>query len=81
MTKSVAMNRLAANVRSILSARGMSQRELAGIAGMYEANLNRILQGKEGVTIERAERIATALGISLSDLVSDDSPELLKETA
>lgn len=75
------MNRLAANVRSLLRTRGMSQRELAELAGMYEANVNRILQGKEGVTIERAERLAIALGVSLSDLVSDALPKSLRATA
>lgn len=69
------MNYFSRNVRNLLSQSGMTQLELARRAGMHGPNINRILQGKEGVTIERAERIAAALGVKLSDLVSEKLPK------
>jgi transcriptional regulator with XRE-family HTH domain len=36
------------------------------MAGIDPGNFSRILNGKEGVTLERAERIANALGATLS---------------
>lgn len=75
MTQSVAMNCFARNVRHLLSETGMTQVELAELAGIHHPNVNRILNGKEGITIERAERIASALGVKLSELVSEKLPK------
>lgn len=66
------MNHLQNNVRKLLADRGLSQGELATAAKISRPNLNRILQGKEKVTIERAERIAKALKISLPELLSEN---------
>lgn len=75
MTQSVAMNCFARNVQHLIDRNGLTQVELASLAGIHTPNLNRILKGKEGVTIERAERIAAALGVTLSDLVSEKLPK------
>lgn len=72
MQKSTAMNHLQKNVRRLLEERGMSQGDLATSAKISRPNLNRILQGKERVTIERAERIAKALRVSLPELLSEN---------
>ncbi len=57
------------NITHIIEARGISQSELARRSGISIPNMNRILRGKEGVTLERAERIADALGKKLQDLL------------
>ena len=80
MTQSVAMNCFARNVRHLLQQNGITQVELAERAGIHGPNVNRILMGKEGITIERAERIASALGVKLSELVSENLPKSRKTT-
>lgn len=80
MTQSVAMNFFARNVRHLLAEQGMTQTELADLAGIHGPNVNRILNGKEGITIERAERIASALGVKLSELVSEKLPKKRRRT-
>jgi transcriptional regulator with XRE-family HTH domain len=72
MRQSRAMNYLQSNIRRLLAERGLSQGDLATAAKISRPNLNRILQGKEKVTIERAERIAKALKISLPELLSEN---------
>lgn len=60
-----------ANVQFLLDERGMSQRDLAAAVGVKPPTLSTILRGKEGVTLDRAERIAEALGVPLSALLTD----------
>lgn len=58
------------NLRQIIDTREISQRDLAKRAGTGYPNLNRVLQGKQNVTLELADRIADALDISLTELLS-----------
>lgn len=58
------------NLRAEMDRRGVSQRELAKKAKAGYPGLNRVLQGKQAPTIDFADRLADALGISLSDLIS-----------
>jgi transcriptional regulator with XRE-family HTH domain len=48
---------------------------LAVAADMNPATLNRIEQGKANPNIRTLERLAEALGISLVELLADDSPK------
>lgn len=57
------------NLRQMMESRAISQRELAIKAGTGYPNLNRVLRGKQNVTLELADRIADALDISLTDLL------------
>lgn len=68
------------NVSRILKERGMTMHELALLSGMYRPNISRILAGKEQVTLERAGRIAKALHLDLSDLISAKS-KILQEVS
>lgn len=76
-SSSFAMNCLKRNIRALLAARGMMQKELADLCGIAPSNLNRILNGNEKVTIERAERIAKAFGISLSELLHENLDKMV----
>ena len=77
MTESRAMNFLQKNIAILLTARGMTQKQLADRAGMAPSNLNRIMHGSEKVTIQRAERIAEAFGVTLSDLLDENLQNLV----
>lgn len=57
------------NVRSLMSEQGISIRGLGEITGMSYAGLSRVLSGHQTLTIPRAERIANALGVELSDIL------------
>lgn len=68
-----ATNTFRDNLRSLMDSREISQRELAKKAGTGYPNLNRVLQGKQNVTLELADRIADALDISLTELLAKKS--------
>lgn len=70
MQQCVAMNNFRNNLRKAIEAAGMTQRDLADASGICYVNISRILGEKEGVTLERAERLANAVGIPLADMIS-----------
>lgn len=57
---------------SFIERLGMSQTELAKKSGIAFATLNRILNGKQKLLPNTAQKIADALGIGLFDLMDDD---------
>ena len=69
MTNCDAMNTFSANVKLVLARKKMSMRELASKLQMDSGNLSRILSCKEGITLERAARIADALETPLWSLL------------
>ena len=81
MTQSSAMTLLQRNIRLLLEAREMSYREFTARSGIAPASLSRIIHGRENVTIDRAEKIAEALGVSLSDLLNENLDKILMITA
>jgi len=58
------------NVRAIIDERQITMTELAELVGTSRAGISRILSGADGVTLTRAERIATQLGVELASLLS-----------
>jgi len=66
MTESVAMNDFCKQIKDFIKANGMTVSAAAEAAGIDPGNFSRILNGKERVTLDRAERIANALGATLS---------------
>ena len=68
------------NLKSIIDAQEMTITELAEKVVTSRPSISFILSGDEGVTLDRAERIAKAVGYNLSDLLSKDfkkkSPQL-----
>lgn len=55
-------------LRDAMERKKISQRDLAKIASTSYAGLNRILQGKQVPTLDVADRLADAVGVSLSTL-------------
>lgn len=57
------------NVVEMAREQGMSMSTLAELSGTSQANMSRIVNGHEKVTIQRAERISQALGVPLSEIL------------
>jgi transcriptional regulator with XRE-family HTH domain len=66
MSESVAMSEFCTQIRALIKASGLTVSAAAEKAGIDPGNFSRILNGKEKVTLERAERIANAFGATLS---------------
>ena len=61
-----AMNQFSEQLKSIIEDAGLTMQAASVMIGIDKGNLSRIVNGKEGVTLERAERIANALGATIS---------------
>jgi transcriptional regulator with XRE-family HTH domain len=59
---------IGARVRELREKKNLSQSELARRCGMHRSDLCKIEGGDIGVGLKRLERIALALGVSLSKL-------------
>ncbi len=60
------------NVRTLLSKRRWSQRELAAAAGISPAAVSQILAGSVSPTLMMMNKIAAAFGVSVADLTQDE---------
>ena len=69
--------RLGVRSRSLREAAGMSQLQLAELAGIQPSHLSRIEAGKYAVTFETVQAIAEALGMTV-DLVDPRLANLTK---
>lgn len=58
-------------VLELLKEQGVSISELARRVGTSQSGMSRILNGHEGVGLDRAERIADALGTSLAEILQE----------
>lgn len=64
-------------LKKVREAKGLSQKELAGLLDMPQPQYSRIESGKTDPSFTTLERIAKALGISLADLFKAD--EIFKD--
>lgn len=62
------LQNLGKRIRSMRSERSISQEELAELAGVHRTYVGMIERGEKNVTVLSAAKIATALGVSVSDL-------------
>ena len=62
--------RFAANMRAMRKARGMSQEELADVAGLHRTYVGAIERGERNVSIDNMERLAAALRLDVLDLLT-----------
>ena len=60
------------NIKKLMEEQGLSQPKLSEKAGIAFGTLSRILRGKQDLTIQTAEKIANALGLSVYDLTETD---------
>lgn len=61
---------LATNLRRLRSAQGLSQEQLAERAGIHRNYLGGIERRERNVGLDNIERIARALSVTISDLLS-----------
>ena len=70
-TSGTASERVAANVRAELDARGMSQSTLADLLHCSEATLSRRLRGLHPWKVNEVEAAAKVLGLDVNDLTGE----------
>lgn len=61
---------LANNLRRLRAERGLSQEALADLAGVHRNYLGGIERRERNVGLDNLERLAVALGVSVSELVA-----------
>lgn len=59
------------NLDRVRHERGLTMEQLADICDTKRPNISRILSGNEGVSLDRAGRIAKALGLDICDLLAE----------
>ena len=64
------------NIKRIRVSKNMSQKELISMINMGAPQFSRIENGKTDPSVNTLERIAKALGVSLSQLFEDDTINL-----
>jgi len=62
---------VAANIRAARKRKGISQDELAELAGLDRAHLYRLESGKQSMTLRTLKIIADTLGLRVRDLIGD----------
>ncbi|WP_082894631.1 helix-turn-helix domain-containing protein [Sulfitobacter geojensis] len=65
--------RIAANVRAIRAADGMTQETLAQRSGVSLATVSRVERGQANINVDKLEALADALGVHASDLAVEPS--------
>lgn len=69
MAKSVAMSIFSNNVARVLREKGLTVSELAADCGMRRSYLSRLLHGHHSPSLDVAEKIATACGVPLYEML------------
>jgi len=57
------------NIRRIREERGISQEELAALAGLHRAYIGQIERGEKNIGLKNLEKIAKALNVSIKVLL------------
>ena len=70
---SAARNALARNLRRLRAERGISQEELAELAGLHRTYIGSIERCERNVSIDNIAKLAAAFGISPSKLLEDEA--------
>ena len=63
--------RFGARLRGIRGQKGVSQERLAELAGLHRTYVSSIERGKRNVSLVNIERLATALGVTMAELMPD----------
>lgn len=64
--------KIAIKLSRILRQRGMKQNQLADLLGVSPQQVNKILKGRENLTLDTVERIEMVLGIELITVLQED---------
>jgi len=70
---------LASNIRSFRKTRGLSQEALAEMCSLHRTYIGAVERGERNVTLSTLELIAGALGVSVPDLLTEESIKNGKE--
>jgi len=70
--------RVGERIRTLRESRGLSVEETATRAGVVEHVLRRIEQGKHGVDVSMTEKILTAIGYALEDILPEEQAALVQ---
>lgn len=60
------------NLERIRRARGLNQNDLAEMADVKQSTISKIERGYDGVTLRVLNKLATALRVEVTELLSDD---------
>ncbi len=66
----------AANMRRIRLEKQMTQESVAEAAGLHPNYISSVERGERNISIWNVARIAAALGVSMSELLTDSHPSL-----
>ncbi|GIW38815.1 MAG: hypothetical protein KatS3mg075_296 [Meiothermus sp.] len=64
---------LAQNLRTLRYQRGLSQEDLADLAGLHRTYVSEVERGKRNLSLDNLERLANALQVEAAELVSPNS--------
>jgi transcriptional regulator with XRE-family HTH domain len=70
--------RVAASLRAIRRARGMSQHGVAELAGVTDSAISQAERAERGLSLATLARLSAALGITIDDLLHGEDPELYR---
>ena len=62
----------ARKLKELRAKKGLSQEELADIAGLHRTYVGSVERGERNISIDNMERLASALNIQIKDLLNDD---------
>lgn len=72
------VGKVAASLRAVRRARGISQQELAQLAGVTASAMSQAERAERGLSLATLVRLSTALGCTLDDLLRGEDPELYR---
>ncbi|MGD1027234.1 helix-turn-helix domain-containing protein [Candidatus Binatus soli] len=67
---------LARNLRRFRAVKAVSQEALADLAGLHRTYLGSVERGERNVSIDNIERLAEALGVTVSELLKEGKNEI-----
>jgi transcriptional regulator with XRE-family HTH domain len=67
------------NLKKLRQAAGLSQEELADLAGVSQPSIGRLEAGKQNTTLATANLIATALGVPVWYMLADESADVINK--
>lgn len=63
------------NLRNIRKAIGLTQKQVAALAHTSEAEISLVESGKRNPSLRILKQLATALGVSVNELVGEDDEQ------
>jgi transcriptional regulator with XRE-family HTH domain len=72
---------LGERIRDLRKARGWSQERFADVCGVHRTYMGHLERGEKNVSFNTLVRLADALGITLSELLAEESSRAVKKRA